>query len=184
MITLVITNTVLIFIIAAVVFFMVRQIGILVAHVAPSGYREDNAGPRKGEILAGQSFDEFEDIVKSSDYCIVVFGSKDCHTCQSIKNGGLNKIAIAWKQKCKIIYLYDELLSADAMEKEADGKVFLIRSGGRRHRNALAIPYVPFAIIVDSGSRVLAKGLVNHPSHVESLIEIVEKRSKLETNVK
>lgn len=172
-----IINTCMIFGLAVVVFLMIRQIGILVQHVAPSGYREDTAGPREGENIERLSLSEFRDVVESNRYCLVLFGSKSCRTCQAIKDGGLDGVAKAWSGECSIIYMFDEDLDESEIGNLGEGKAFAVRSGGRLHRSELAIPYVPFAIVIDKNFKVVTKGLVNHPSHVESLIEVAKERN-------
>jgi hypothetical protein len=172
MAVLTILNTVLILLLATVTYVMIRQIALIALRVGPGGYREDNAGPRIGENISALGLDGCAEIIAGKPMTVMIFGSTACYTCKTIKDG-LGAVAKAWKDVANVIYLNDESGPEGAARHNGE---YIVRYDGRELRARLSVSFVPFGLVVDAASVVKRKGMVNHPSHVENLLEMAQEK--------
>ena len=181
---LVISNVVLwavVVVLAAVVAALVRQIGVLYERVAPAGALMTSPGPAVGDLapvvvaeaLAGGTR-TLGGARADGRSTLVFFLSPTCPVCKEMLPA-LRSVASterAW---------LDVVLASDGPRAEHEAFVARARLEGFAYvlSAALGIAYhvgkLPYAVLVDDGGVVRAKGLVNTREHLESLFEAKER---------
>lgn len=150
-----------------VLYLVIRQVGILLANVGPVGARSAAQGPRLGENIAQQTFQCLERNI--TEPTLIVFGSPSCAICESIKQA-VFKLYKFWHQKAQFFLVYDR--EEDAPEQPLREKLWLFYNDDLRVK--LDVKMLPFALMLDGQGQVVAQGLVNDISNVESLLEALE----------
>lgn len=157
-------NTLLICAILFIVFVLARQIGVLLNHIGPVGARQSSQGPRLGENIAIQTSNIIGlEVTKPT---ILIFGSSSCAICSQIKEAALN-LHQYWNKKSSFVFVYDDDISGFPVERPKD--ITIIKNDDLRL--ALDVKMLPFAIMLDQTGKVVARGLVNDMSNLESLLE-------------
>jgi methylamine dehydrogenase accessory protein MauD len=169
------------------VFTLARQVGLLHTRLSPSGARMTNAGPELGteapEVAALDLSDRAVNIgVESDKHWLLVFVSSSCSTCAGLVPA-LHSIRRSEKGWLNIVLV-------GVHGSKAENNSF------RDRHNLKSIPYIvsesighaygvtspPYAIILDPRRIVLAKGIVNHMDHMESLLNAAQsKQPSMET---
>jgi methylamine dehydrogenase accessory protein MauD len=162
---------------AAVVFALVRQIGVLHERVAPAGALMMGGGPKVGELaprfegedLFGRAV-EIGGADASGASTLLLFVSPSCPVCKTLLPV-LRSIAAQEGPRLRVV------LASDGHPEEQ--RRFAEEHGLR------AFPYVvstelglahqvaklPHAVLIDASGVVRGKGLVNTREHLESLFE-------------
>jgi len=181
--TLAISNTilwVLVLILAAMVFALVRQIGILYERVAPAGALMTGSGLKTGEKIP--VFD-----LESLDGRAIQIGGKN--------SNGKSMLLFFLSPTCPVCKTLIPTLAA-MRKSEASWLEIIFASDGdeKKHRQWLrenkleSWPYIlseqlgmtmqvaklPFAALIDENGILCARGLVNTREHIESLFEARE----------
>jgi len=181
--TLAISNTilwVLVLILAAMVFALVRQIGILYERVAPAGALMTGSGLKTGEKIP--VFD-----LESLDGRAIRIGGKN--------SNGKSMLLFFLSPTCPVCKTLIPTLAA-MRKSEASWLEIIFASDGdeKKHRQWLrenkleSWPYIlseqlgmtmqvaklPFAALIDENGILCARGLVNTREHIESLFEARE----------
>jgi methylamine dehydrogenase accessory protein MauD len=167
-------------VLAAVVFALVRQIGVLHERVAPTGALMLGGGPKVGEAapelmlrdLAGRE-QRVGGRQAEGHSTLLFFLSPTCPVCESLLPT-LRSVArseSAW---------LDVLLASDGPRHEHEAFVrdrelerfpYLVST---ELGLAFAVGRLPFAVLIDEAGVIRAKGLVNTREHLESLFEAKE----------
>ncbi|MDJ0837320.1 MAG: hypothetical protein QNK37_12440 [Acidobacteriota bacterium] len=147
-----------------VIFVVVRQVGILLNHTGPVGARATSNGPRVGENISNQVKDLLGHEITSNT--LMIFGASSCAVCASIKKAALS-LHKHWGNTCKFMMVYDD--SDEGRQAPLQGDFDFFNRAMLRH--GLDIKSLPVGIALNSAGYVVAQGLVNDVSNVESLIE-------------
>ena len=165
---------------AAVVFALVRQIGVLYERVAPAGALMLAGGPKVGEAAPRFASDDVlgrATTLGGADpegrSTLLLFVSPTCPVCKTLLPVA-KSLAAREARRVRLVF---------ASDGHADAHAAFV------HKYALeAWPYVvstelglahqvgklPHAVLWDSGGIVRAKGLVNSREHLESLFEAMD----------
>jgi methylamine dehydrogenase accessory protein MauD len=181
---LIVSNVVLwivVVILAGVVVALVRQIGVLYERVAPAGALMVGHGPEVGDAapvvraadLGGREH-EIGGPGRDGRSTLLFFLSPTCPVCKSLLPAlrSIARAEEAW---------LDVVLASDGPRDEHAAFVREQRLGGFRYllSAALGMTYqvgkLPYAVLLDGGGTVRAKGLVNTREHLESLFEAHER---------
>ncbi|MEJ1158326.1 methylamine dehydrogenase accessory protein MauD [Prosthecomicrobium sp. N25] len=169
---------VLVIVLAVVVFALARQVGVLFERVAPMGALMTDAGPKVGEAaprldlltLTGGHVHLGSPSARST---LVFFLSPTCPVCKKL-------LPVLKSARAAEAPWLDIVLASDGDRPAHD--VFV------REKGLESFPYVlstelgmafrvsrlPFAILVDGGGVVRAKGLINNREQLESLFNAKE----------
>ena len=171
---------VLVVVLAAIVAALVRQIGVLYERVAPAGALMVSRGPAVGDaapVIVAPTLDgaslEVGAARPDARSTLLFFLSPTCPVCKEL----LPALRSAAQQEHSWL---DVVLASDGPRAEHEAFV-----RGQR----LAFPYLlsaplgvayqvaklPYAVLIDGGGIVRAKGLVNTREHLESLFEAKER---------
>lgn len=166
-------NTAGLLVLAVIQYFALRQIGIMLPRLGPLGARSvPEEGPRVGECIESQ-LNQLQGTSRSSTpgEVLLLFVSSACPVCKEIRQSAA-LLRKTWNGRSHIVLLYDEDESTLASKTDL-GQVgdVEVRYAAEALRASLNVLYVPFGVMVNSANVVLAKGLVNSASHVESLLE-------------
>jgi len=178
--TLAISNTllwILVLVLAAMVFALVRQIGILFERVAPAGALMSGSGLKTGEETPVLD-------LETLDGRAIQIGGKS--------NNGKSTLLFFLSPTCPVCKTLIPILAA-MRKSEANWLEIVFASDGdeREHRQWLrenkleSWPYIlsqqlgmtmqvaklPFAALIDENGILCARGLVNTREHLESLFE-------------
>lgn len=163
-----------------VVLASLRLVGLLYSRFPPYGARGSSEGVAIGNELPafrGTTLDGKDVVIPDPANALpslVVFVSPNCGACAELAPA----LRSIWRSDRKAM----NLLLVGASGDEAQAREF-----ASQHHLA-SIPYVvapewaaanhilgtPFAIAVDAGSKVLAKGVANHLEHLDSLLAVID----------
>ena len=161
---------------AAIVFALVRQIGVLHERVAPAGALVTGAGPRVGEaapLLEVEDWSGNQRRLGGPDAegrsTLLFFLSPTCPVCKSLLPV-LDPVASAEEGDVQI------LLASDGPRDEHEA---FVESHGLADRYLLSaqlglvyqVAKLPTAVLIDADGILRARGLVNTREHLESLFE-------------
>jgi len=166
---------------AAVVFALVRQIGVLYERIAPAGALMLSGGPKVGEAAPRFASDDVlgrATMLGGDDpggrQTLLLFVSPTCPVCKTLLPMA-KSLAARESGRVRLVF---------ASDGQADDHVAFVR------KHALdAYPYVvstelglahqvgklPHAVLWDARGIVRAKGLVNSREHLESLFEAMDR---------
>jgi methylamine dehydrogenase accessory protein MauD len=181
---LLISNVVLwvvVVVLAAVVLALVRQIGVLHERVAPAGALMTHSGPRVGEAaprfeladwlgrpvtVGGASVD--------GKATLLAFVSPTCPVCKTMLQI-LDSVQGKEQRWLRLVLASDgERAEHESFVRDwglAEGTYVLSSQLGLTYQ----VPKLPYALLIDAGGVLRAKGLVNTREHVESLFEAMER---------
>lgn len=127
---------------------LAREVGMLRLRLGPAAALEvSHEGPEIGERIALEALDP------AKEFALAVFTSVGCHVCRALEPAVDALAAEPW-------------LAVRRFEESADSEVW----------EALAIPGAPYAIALDPGGRVMAKGTFNNLAQLESIVATAERR--------
>jgi len=182
--TLVISNVilwVLVLALVAVVFALLRQIGVLYERVAPAGALvAGNGGLKAGEkiplfeltTLSGAAV-RIGDVRDDGKSTLLFFLSPTCPVCKTL-------IPVLRSMRRSEAGWLDIVLASDGDETEH--RSWLKRQGleswtyvlSPQLGMAIQVSKLPYAALIDEGGVLCARGLVNSREHIESLFEAKE----------
>ena len=170
----------LVLVLAAVVFAVVRQVGVLHERVAPVGALVGRAGPAVGSAAPQLTVTDWSgrDVAIGGTEperrnTLLVFVSPSCPVCKTML-GILDAVARAEPHPIRLV------LASDGPREEHDAFVrahgLLARSYVLSRELGLAyhVGKLPYAVLIDADGVLRAKGLVNTREHVESLFAAME----------
>jgi methylamine dehydrogenase accessory protein MauD len=160
-------NSISILVIGGVLYLTMRQVGILLNQIGPVGARQSSEGPRVGENILRHVASELPGAVTDELPALYVFGSESCAICKSVRRS-LETLAPYWAGRAAMHLVYD---AAPRVAEDRSHPRALRFWVTRKLRDKLDVKALPFAVMTDAHGDVLAKGLVNDISHVESLLE-------------
>jgi methylamine dehydrogenase accessory protein MauD len=153
---------------------LARQIGVLHDRVAPAGALLNGAGPGVGEqsprievhALAGNAITVGGQLA-AGKALLMLFVSASCPICKKLIPVAKN---FAKSERLDVLFVGD----ADPVDQrrliaqfELDEHCFV---NGPQVGMTYRVDKLPFAVLLDEGGRIAAKGLVNSREHFESLI--------------
>ncbi len=149
-------------------YLLVRQVAVMLVRLGPSRARPLDQGPRIGENLLPwvETLYRGQRPTRSALYIIA---SKQCSICGAVRHGA-SAIADKWKKISDIIFIYDDDMESNPQNaKPASIDVF----HDKMIMESLRIKVVPYGIMTTRDGIVVAHGLVNNVSEVESLLDTV-----------
>lgn len=136
---------------AVAVLALAREVGMLRLRLGPAAALEI---PEEGPPLGSRtSLNRRFGPRPSAEIAIAVFVSEGCHVCRGLEP------AIASLRR-------DPVLALETFEEEADADVW----------RELDVPGSPYAVALDLGGTVLAKGTFNNLAQLESVLATAERR--------
>ncbi|HYB98407.1 MAG TPA: methylamine dehydrogenase accessory protein MauD [Candidatus Limnocylindrales bacterium] len=167
-------------VLAAVVFALARQIGVLYERVAPAGALVIGKGPVVGEespVVRVLRLDGATEMLGGASpdgrSTLVFFLSPTCPVCKALLPS-LRSIARAESSWLRVVLASDgprdEHASFVARERLGDFPYVLSAQLGLTHQ----VSKLPYAILLDGAGVLRARGLVNTREHLESLFEASE----------
>jgi len=178
--TLVISNTILwilVLVLAAMVFALVRQIGILYERVAPAGALMAGSGLKTGEEIPVFDLETIDGRAiriggENSDgkSTLLFFLSPNCPVCKTL-------IPILTAIRKSEANWLEIIFASDGDEKEH--RQWLRESKletwpyilSQQLGMSIQVAKLPFAALIDENGILCARGLVNSREHIESLFE-------------
>ncbi len=158
------------------VILLARQVGYLLNLAGPVGARAMRQGPRVGEniaeIVRGTSL--LPSLPVADRPILYVFLSHSCGICGVVRSA-CEAIARHWSGKADLVLVYDATATSVATPQRIDPSLQVVHSPTLREE--LSVGSVPFAVVVSSAQKVIASGLINNSSHIESLLEAASQRS-------
>lgn len=181
---LVVSNVVLwiaVVILSALVFALVRQVGVLHERVAPVGALMIGRGPNVGDAAPLQAVEALDGTPRTvggpaadGRSTLLFFLSPSCPVCKQLLPA-LHSIARGEGAWLRLVLVGDgtrEEHGAFAKEHGLDGLEYVLSPVvGVTHQ----VGKLPYAVLVDGAGVVRAKGLVNTREHLESLFEAQER---------
>lgn len=139
-------------VLAVALIALAREVGLLRLQLVPQAALEiPDEGPPVGE--PSPLAERFE-VPPQARLALAVFSSPGCRLCQSLEP------ALATLGR-------DPVLAVETFDEEADADVW----------RELAIPGSPFAVVLDTGGVVRAKGTFNSLGQLEGMLAAAERRS-------
>jgi methylamine dehydrogenase accessory protein MauD len=166
-------HTVLILVLAVMVFGLTRQIGILHERLAPMGAMTNDHGPEVGELAPTLRIRSMSDEVvpigganAKGRSTLLMFVSPSCPVCKK-----LLPIAKSFssREKFDVILVGDGDLEEQRQMIQKEGLQTLPYVSGPEVGMAFQVGKLPYAVLIDRDGVVRAKGLVNSREHLESL---------------
>lgn len=172
---------VLVVTLAAAVFALVRQVGVLHERVAPAGALMGRAGPRVGAPAPRFDLEDWSGApvtIGGADperkSTLLVFISPTCPVCKTLLPV-LGSVARAEQRRLRLVF------ASDGPREEHDAFVRAHELAERPYvlSTELGLAYqvgkLPHAVLIDADGVLRAKGLVNTREHIESLFEAMER---------
>ncbi len=158
-------NSIGLLLLANVLYVALRQIGLMLGRLGPVGARSTaDLSPRIGEYIS--QYTARIALEQSDLSTLYLFAGRSCSVCGAVREAA-EALVPQWRGVVRIVMIYDKLPIGGSPPKSHG----LILAEDTALRGDLGIGFVPFGVLVDAGEKVLARGLVNEISHVESLLE-------------
>ncbi len=100
---------------------------------------------------------------------LALFALAGCHICDELAGDHQASMAQIARQYPSVRFLWVEGLGETQPHPVSDGWTLAL-SPAREAHAAMDIPGSPFAYLISANARVLAKGLINHPQDVDSIV--------------
>jgi methylamine dehydrogenase accessory protein MauD len=166
---------------AAVVFALVRQIGVLYERVAPAGALMLSGGPKVGDVTPRFALDDvFGRAVALGGEepnglgTLLLFVSPTCPVCKTLLPVA-KSLASRESSRVRLVFASDgagEDHAGFARKHALDSFPYVVSTElGLAHQ----VGKLPHAVLWDAGGVVRAKGLVNSREHLESLFEAMDR---------
>jgi len=164
-------------VLAALVFALMRQIGVLHERIAPAGALVGREGPQPGEAAPQLEVADWQGaplrlggVAEDARATLLFFVSPTCPVCKTLLPY-VAGICRAEDPSTRLVIASD----GPRAEHEAFVRDFALHRGHYVLSAPLAQAYqvgrLPYAILVDPAGTVAARGLVNTREHLESLFE-------------
>jgi methylamine dehydrogenase accessory protein MauD len=165
----------------AVVFALVRQIGVLHERVAPAGALLGLQGPRVGEAAPVIEVKDWRGEPRrlggadaDGRSTLLFFLSPTCPVCKTLLPV-LDSVSRAEQRWLRVVFASD----GPRAEHERFVGEHDLDEGGYVLSTELGLAYqvgkLPYAVLIDAAGVIRAKGLVNTREHIESLFEAKER---------
>jgi methylamine dehydrogenase accessory protein MauD len=178
--TLLVSNALLwvaVIVLAALVFALARQIGVLHERVAPAGALLLGGGPKVGDPAplwsGGDLFGRPVQLGGVSDDgrgTLLLFVAPGCPVCESLLPV-VRRLGVEEAPRMRVVFASDGEQEAQrrfAEQKRLDEFPYVVSTElGLAH----GVGRLPHAVLIDGDGVVRAKGLVNSREHLESLLE-------------
>jgi methylamine dehydrogenase accessory protein MauD len=167
-------HTILILVLAVMVFGLTRQIGILHERLAPMGAMISDHGPEVGEMAPVLNVKSIgHDVVQiggrspTLKTSLLMFISPNCPICKK-----LLPIAKSFSRRedLNVVMVGDGDIDEQRQMIEKEGLQSLPYVIGPEIGMAFQVGKLPYAILIDREGVIRAKGLVNSREHLESLV--------------
>jgi methylamine dehydrogenase accessory protein MauD len=166
---------------AAVVFALLRQIGVLHERVSPAGALMLGDGPRVGEAAPELEVESWSGqrlrlggVDPDGRATLLVFVSPSCPVCKALLPA-LEAVRREQARQLRAVLVSDGARSeheAFVREHRLERQLYVLSAPlGIRYR----VAKLPYAVLVDEAGIVRAAGLVNSREHLESLFEARER---------
>jgi methylamine dehydrogenase accessory protein MauD len=167
-------------VLAAVVFALVRQIGVLHQRIAPAGALMIGGGPKVGEAAPVLDVEDLSGARlriggehPQARSTMIVFVSPTCPVCETLLP------AIRSARLAEQAWLDFVLASDGALDAQ---RAFIERQRLQDFRYVVSAPLglayqvgkLPYAVLVDGAGILRARGLINTREHLESLLHASE----------
>ena len=165
----------------AAVFALARQIGVLHERVAPAGALLDRKGPRVGDAAPVMHVTDWNGEVRAiggvdanRQSTLLFFLSPTCPVCKTL----LPVIDSVWHAEqrwLRVVFASDGPRAEHerfVREHGFDERIYLLST---ELGLAYQVGKLPYAVLIDAGGVIRAKGLVNTREHIESLFEAMER---------
>jgi methylamine dehydrogenase accessory protein MauD len=164
----------------AIVFALVRQIGVLYERVAPAGALMLAGGPKVGEAAPRFALDDvlgrpvtLGGVEPEGRATLVLWVSPTCPVCKTLLPVA-KSLAAREARRARLVLASDgnaedhaAFVRAQALEMHP----YVVSTDlGLAHQ----VGKLPHAVLIDAGGIVRAKGLVNSREHLESLFEAMD----------
>jgi hypothetical protein len=103
-----------------------------------------------------------------SQATLAVFALSGCQTCEELADNRAGMALVAQRYP-SVRFLWVEGLATSQPRAMSDGWTLALSSDSGAHA-AMEIPGSPFAYLISASARVLAKGLINHPQDIDSVV--------------
>lgn len=164
---------VVVLVLGAVVFGMVRQIGVLHERVAPMGALANDRGPEVGEMapdmkIAGMDggLVQIGGPVPGGRSRLLLFVSPSCPICKKLLPIARS---FASGERLDVVIVGDGDLAEQREMIRANGLEGIPYVNSPQVGMAFQVGKLPYAILIDEDGVIRAKGLVNSREHLESL---------------
>jgi methylamine dehydrogenase accessory protein MauD len=164
-------NSAAIALVTLALFLTIRQVGLLLARLGPGGARTSDLGPRVGENILPHMAELEDGTFTQRQPTLYIFASQFCPACAMVREAAA-AVARHWASAARIVMVYDGLSDND---QASSGNLMITAHATLREK--LNVHAVPYAVMTDARGEVIGHGLVNHASHIESLLEIHASRS-------
>jgi hypothetical protein len=173
--TLTIVNLVLLAILAAIQYAMLRQIGVMLVRLGPGYAKPLHQGPRKGEYL-GHKFANLWNGDGQPLPTLYIFASALCPICEAVRRA-CKEIAPHWASLVNMVFIYE----AEETTPQHEAPNVLIWSHPRL-MDELEIRLVPYGVMTDATGNTVAAGLISNASQLESLLEFAHRTTAQTTS--
>ncbi len=164
---------VVVLVLGAVVFGMVRQIGVLHERVAPMGALANDRGPEVGEMapdmkIAGMDggLVQIGGPVPGGRSRLLLFVSPSCPICKKLLPIARS---FASGERLDVVIVGDGDVAEQREMIRANGLEGIPYVNSPQVGMAFQVGKLPYAILIDEDGVIRAKGLVNSREHLESL---------------
>jgi methylamine dehydrogenase accessory protein MauD len=164
-------------VLAALVFALARQIGVLHERVAPAGALLLRGGPQVGDPAPAWSgadlFGRPARVGGAADDgrgTLLLFVAPGCPVCASLLPV-VRRVADEEAARLRVVFASDGEAAAQRRFAERHGLDAFPYVVSAELGLAHGVGRLPHAVLIDSGGVVRAKGLVNSREHLESLLE-------------
>ncbi len=156
--------TIAVCILAVIQYALLRQVGLMLVRLGPGSARPLYQGPRQGEYL-GLKFETLWKERKQSLPTLYIFASALCPICESVRRA-CKHVASQWSGVVDLVFIYEGEESAP--QNEAPNVIIWSHP---RLMDELEIRLVPYGVMTDGSSTVVAAGLISNASQLESLLQ-------------
>jgi methylamine dehydrogenase accessory protein MauD len=164
---------VVVLVLGAVVFGMVRQIGVLHERVAPMGALANDRGPEVGEMAPDMKIAGMEGglvqiggPVPGGRSRLLLFVSPSCPICKKLLPIARS---FAAGERLDVVIVGDGDVAEQREMIRANGLEAIPYVNSPQVGMAFQVGKLPYAILIDEDGVIRAKGLVNSREHLESL---------------
>jgi len=162
---------------SAVVFALIRQVGILHQRVAPAGALTISQGVKPGEVAPALDLKTLdgERITLGGERSdgrstLLMFVSPDCPVCAQLIPA-VRAIAGQEAGWLVVVFASDGASAQHAAFRKAKGLTEFPYVVSMELGLRFQVGKLPYAVLLDEGGRLVAQGLTNSREHIESLFE-------------
>jgi methylamine dehydrogenase accessory protein MauD len=164
---------------SAIIFLLLRQVGLLYLRIQPAGARTISIGPEIGDELPAMVLEDMDDPTwkleitnNMQEDVLLIFMSASCRACRSLVPaiGPLlaeTRGVIDWA-----LVIADDPGTSRGFRRE-NGLTFILFSHAPSLRTKLNVGMTPYAILIQRSGKVVAKGIVNQIEHLESIVDVI-----------